>query len=1104
MTYQTQRKKHVTYPWETLEQRFNEKGLPRDVLGFVRENGVPDNLITEACRLLMGIRFDSTHGEIETKNGIDQFDILAEIVPNETQRPYAIYKVQDRKTQSIYVIKISKPDSSDDDRDRLAIEAKFYQNLYSENICHCFSHNYSFRDGKKAEFFLLMEYIDGKPLSAFIERKRQLTHDRMAEVLKIAKGIAKGLSAAHKQDKIHRDVKPENVVLTEKKLPKLIDFGIATKYSTNQPAAGTHGYLSPEQARGESVTTKTDIFSFGIILWEMLSGDKLFPVHDRNVYLESIRCWSGPPAPGSCISGIHPNIAELLTLCLCADPAARPSADSIVKTIDEHLAVFHSNDLDRLCTYRDLSNDIANDCHIEFSRLSEVVDDWVSNDLPGRLLTITGATGDGKTSFVCKWATQRMSQFPFMLWLCCNEGDKATQTTCNPTVFVAEFIRFLKTNIPAFNCDDGIDTELLKHSPVKALERYCLAPLASLNQSLESHKCIIIIDNVKADDGGRFEHQVSLTEVVKVLDNELPRSFKIIQTCLLDECVKDASCLDLGEQPKNDRFSLSFSRKAALEVGQWFLDNRPSFLEKIDAQLDKTYFGSGETPKWAQEMRRNSQLMSVISCRKLNALSMSDWCQQLLEGSLKNPFAWGDYIPRIETERLWKDIWDVSPDAMNHSELFSVLNVLAQPLPLQMLKKILPIWPTPFEKLFHLFEESATNAIQWKDVYKVAASQPNRVHFPDETQGHIFLVEACKKIIDNPYAASEECREFSFNNYGLHLLGAGMMAEYERWLFGSDREDFFKTRLLDSCMAIKKEYRLLDRDNRTDYILENKNIANRFINAGIECVAEHYSNHWNRAGGITADLSDIMHEVVTDVVQFKKTDKEKLFVFGSIHSGDINGAGPDVKKIYEPIWEHPLWKDIEKAHDAQADRIIRVYAEIFRLATEDFPYVVSNPMYLMASDGRLGGFINFFHKELRMTWLCDQKLSWVNGYFSGVLQDCYACLMKKNETLNIHEIKLTDENLADSTVDEMLTILFILSRGWTPLETELPKWLDGPWVMNALPNSESSDGCINIIEKNGDQEALDEFKSAFRRRHLTDEFELGPPLYGNDYRQYFQ
>jgi serine/threonine protein kinase len=1093
MTYQTQRKKHETYPWETLEQRFNEKGLPRDVLGFVRENGVPDNLVTEACRLLMGIRFDSTHGEIETKNGIDQFDILAEIVPHETQRPYAIYKVQDQKTQSIYVMKISKPDSSDDDRDRLAKEAKFYRDIYSENVCRCFSHNYSFRDGKKAEFFLLMEYVDGKPLSAFIERKRQLTHDRIAEVLKIAKGIAKGLSAAHKQDKIHRDIKPANVVLTEKKVPKLIDFGIATRYSTNQPAAGTPGYLSPEQSRNQPVTKQTDIFSFGIILWEMLSGDKLFPVHDRDTYFESIRCWSGCPPPETCISGVHENIAELLTFCLSADPAARPSADSIVKTIAQHLKVYHSNDLDKLCNYRDQSKDIVNNSHIEFRELSEVVDDWITNDLPGRLLTITGVTGDGKSTFVCKWATQKMSQFPIMLWLCSNDTNRAIETTCDPTGFVAEFIRFLKTNISGFDCDVTIDTALLKTSPIKALERYCLGPLSILDETAQAVPCIMMLDNVQADGGASFEHREAMSDVVAVLDQKLPKYFKIIQTYTAIECSDDSNHLDLNKHQQN--LQLSFAQKAALDIGQWFLNTSSTFRGLIDQQIGRPH----ALAALGDEIRLN-ELRKLVFLRKLNPTSMSDWCQRLLDGTLEKPFQWQPYVAKDGPERFWKYIRTVSPEAMDYSDLFCVLNVLEQPIPLPMLKEILPVWPGPFENIFHFFNVSQTHAVEWNKACKAVAMKPNRVYVPGASTGHKILAEACKKVLDNPYAVSEECLEFAFNNYGLHLLGAGMMANYEIWLLSSQRKDFFKTRPSDSCYTITKEYSLLDRERRSGFVLQNKMIFDLYLEAGIHSQVEHWTHMFRRDGGISADLSDVIRQIVTEAVEFQSSDTGKLLVFGSHHSGDINGVGDDTEVFLQDIWNHPLWKDLEKSRSDQGNRMVKVYAEIFRHVTGNHSDILSKPMNAMRADGRLGGFFHFLEKEVRMTFSDWKHLGWVQGKWHSYYNSLSQSFLENNETLDLQEIAIIEENLVHSTVEQLLTVLFILSRGWVPKEAELEDWLDGCWVINGLPHLRSPERCVRIIEESGEQEAVDEFKSAFRQRHLTDEVELGWPLKGRDPR----
>ena len=122
-------------------------------------------------------------------------------------------------------------------------------------------------------YYLIMEYIEGMPLSKVLEAKSPLS---IEEGLDIAIQIADALEAAHSLDIVHRDIKPDNVMITKDGNVKVTDFGIARLASSTMTAAGdvlgTFAYMSPEQAKGGRIDGRTDIFSLGVVLYEMLTG----------------------------------------------------------------------------------------------------------------------------------------------------------------------------------------------------------------------------------------------------------------------------------------------------------------------------------------------------------------------------------------------------------------------------------------------------------------------------------------------------------------------------------------------------------------------------------------------------------------------------------------------------------------------------------------------------------------------------------------------------------------------------------------------------------------------------------------------------------------
>ncbi|MGH9475025.1 MAG: protein kinase domain-containing protein [Terriglobales bacterium] len=179
--------------------------------------------------------------------------------------------------------------------------------------------------------YAVTELLEGETMRA------RLAHGPMAwrEGARLGAELAEALAAAHERGIIHRDLKPENVFLTRGGRVKLLDFGLAhmdsddalsaaTALTVPGAIAGTPGYLSPEQARGEPVTPATDIFSFGCVLYEVLTGQRRFSGPTFAACLTAVL--QNAPAPVSPDLQIPPELERLTGSCLEKDPARRPQS----------------------------------------------------------------------------------------------------------------------------------------------------------------------------------------------------------------------------------------------------------------------------------------------------------------------------------------------------------------------------------------------------------------------------------------------------------------------------------------------------------------------------------------------------------------------------------------------------------------------------------------------------------------------------------------------------------------------------------------------------------------------------------------------------------
>ena len=195
-----------------------------------------------------------------------------------------VYKAEDTKLDRTVAIKVlpSATLASDDDRARFYREAKAAAALNHPNIASVYEIDEAVASDAPHDAqpspFIAMEYIEGETLDEYIKRGPL----KMEEAVRLASQIASGLEAAHDKEIVHRDIKAANVMLTSNGDAKILDFGLAqtaqsTKLTRMGSTLGTVAYMSPEQAKGESVDHRTDIWSLGALIYEMLVGRSPFP-----------------------------------------------------------------------------------------------------------------------------------------------------------------------------------------------------------------------------------------------------------------------------------------------------------------------------------------------------------------------------------------------------------------------------------------------------------------------------------------------------------------------------------------------------------------------------------------------------------------------------------------------------------------------------------------------------------------------------------------------------------------------------------------------------------------------------------------------------------
>ena len=260
-----------------------------------------------------------------------------------------LYRARDPLLGRVVAIKLLRPEAvADASRTRRFVqEARAASSLNHPGIVTV----YDVGEDPQWGTYIAMECLEGESLRQRLARGPL----PLAEVLRIAVEIARGLAAAHTAGIVHRDVKPANVMITTTGLVKVLDFGLAKLVQPEPGAApsqlatveavtghgvrlGTPAYMSPEQVEGQAVSARTDVFSFGAVLYEMLTGRRPFDGGSEASLLSAIL--RDPPAP---VRALRPEMdARLETLvnrCLEKNAEARPaSAEALLPELEACLA----------------------------------------------------------------------------------------------------------------------------------------------------------------------------------------------------------------------------------------------------------------------------------------------------------------------------------------------------------------------------------------------------------------------------------------------------------------------------------------------------------------------------------------------------------------------------------------------------------------------------------------------------------------------------------------------------------------------------------------------------------------------------------------------
>ncbi|MGN0938841.1 MAG: Stk1 family PASTA domain-containing Ser/Thr kinase, partial [Selenomonas sp.] len=252
-----------------------------------------------------------------------------------------VYKAQDRLLDRPVAVKILHAQFQSDEEfiEKFHREAQAAARLSHPNIVNIYDVGASGDD-----HYIVMEYVPGRTLKELIQQRGHLAPE---EALTITGEIAEALAHAHANGLVHCDIKPHNILMMNGQTAKVADFGIARAvtestmtYSGN--VIGSVHYFSPEQAKGTMITPKSDVYSLGVVLYEMLTGE--LPFTGENPVSIAMKHLQDEPTPVRRIDpDIPPVVEALVSRMMAKDPAMRPSSEEVVHEVEQAKAMMNGS-----------------------------------------------------------------------------------------------------------------------------------------------------------------------------------------------------------------------------------------------------------------------------------------------------------------------------------------------------------------------------------------------------------------------------------------------------------------------------------------------------------------------------------------------------------------------------------------------------------------------------------------------------------------------------------------------------------------------------------------------------------------------------------------
>ncbi len=233
----------------------------------------------------------------------------------------AVYRVYDTKVHEEVALKLIKPEIASDKKtiERFSNELKIARKIRHKNVCGMYD-----LDEKNGTYYIAMEYVPGEDLKSFIRRAAPIS---IGKSITIAKQVGEGLVEAHRLGVIHRDLKPSNIMIDREGNARIMDFGIARSLKSKGITGaglmvGTPDYMSPEQAEAKNVDHRSDIYSLGVMLYEMVTGQVPF-VGDTALSVTMKHKLEEPSDPRALNDLVTEDLSRVILWCLKKNKIAR-------------------------------------------------------------------------------------------------------------------------------------------------------------------------------------------------------------------------------------------------------------------------------------------------------------------------------------------------------------------------------------------------------------------------------------------------------------------------------------------------------------------------------------------------------------------------------------------------------------------------------------------------------------------------------------------------------------------------------------------------------------------------------------------------------------